>query len=60
MIVLVVVLEMAGQVVDTLGQDRDLDFGRPRIAFFAAMFLDQRVLALGGNRHEFFPSTSSQ
>ncbi len=35
MIVLRVGLEMLGQVVDALGQDRDLDLGRTRIALGA-------------------------
>ena len=53
MIVLLVVLEVLGQVADTLGEDRDLDFGRTRIAFGAGMILDERFLALLRNRHRF-------
>src|SRR5438552_2804212 len=55
MIVLGVALEMLGEVVDALGQDRDLHFRRPGVAFALRMFLDQRLLALRGNRHRFTP-----
>ena len=37
MIVLRVGLEMVGQRVDAAGEDRDLDLGRTRVAFGAAM-----------------------
>src|SRR5690606_30675409 len=40
-VVLLVVLEMAGQIIDTLGQDRDLDFRRAGVAFLRGVFLDQ-------------------
>src|SRR6202007_2831042 len=53
MIVLLVVLEMLGQVADALGEDRDLNFGGTRIAFGAGMILDERFLALLRNRHRF-------
>src|SRR6185312_10648076 len=51
MIVLGVALEMLGKVVDALGQNRDLDFGRAGVALATCMFLDERLLALRGNRH---------
>ena len=38
--VLVVGAEMLGQVLDALGQNGDLDFGRAGIAFFGAIRLD--------------------
>ena len=44
MVVLRVALEMLGQIVDALRQDRDLDFGRTGVALVAGMFLDQRSL----------------
>src|SRR3569833_1600230 len=52
-IVLRVSLEMLGQRLDAVGQDRDLNLGAAGVAFGAGMFLDQRILALGGNRHSF-------
>ncbi|EGE57190.1 hypothetical protein RHECNPAF_470080 [Rhizobium etli CNPAF512] len=51
MVILLVVLEVFGQVVDALGQDRDLDFRRTGIAFGGCVFLDQRSLALSSDRH---------
>src|SRR5579884_1438326 len=54
-IVLRMALEMLGQVVDALREDRDLDLGRTGVALALGMFLDQRLLALGGNRHLFTP-----
>ena len=41
MVILGVRLKMFGQVDDPLGQNGDLDFGRPGIAFNAAIFLDE-------------------
>src|SRR3546814_17949419 len=55
-IILRVGLEMPGQRVDAVGQDRDLHFRRTGVALFAGMFLDAFGLALGGNRHGLFPS----
>src|SRR3546814_3309603 len=49
--VLLVRLQMSGQVPDTLGQDGDLHLGRPGVASLAAVFLDEFLLALGRNRH---------
>jgi hypothetical protein len=48
-------LEVLGEVEDAFGEDRDLDFRRPSVALALRMFLDQRLLALGGNRHRFTP-----
>jgi hypothetical protein len=50
MVVLGVAFEMLGQRLDAAGQDRDLDFRRTGVALFAGMFLDNLLLALGGNR----------
>ena len=44
MVVLGVGLEVLGQVVDALGQDRDLHLGGAGIAGFLRIFLDERVL----------------
>src|SRR3954449_7373316 len=49
MVVLGVGLEVLGEVLDAFGQDRDLDFRRPSVAFALRMFLDERFLALCGN-----------
>eukprot|EP00456_Euglypha_rotunda_P032450 TRINITY_DN2514_c0_g1_i11.p1 TRINITY_DN2514_c0_g1~~TRINITY_DN2514_c0_g1_i11.p1 ORF type:complete len:114 (+),score=25.46 TRINITY_DN2514_c0_g1_i11:85-426(+) len=54
MIVLVVTLEMLGQVGDAFRQDRDLDFRRTGVTLNAGMFLDKRFLALGSDRHLVF------
>src|SRR5690348_11076201 len=51
MIVLRVGLEMLGEIVDSFGQDRDLDLGRTRVPLAASMILDERLFALRGNRH---------
>ena len=55
MIILRVGLEMAGQRVDAIGDDRDLDFGGPRVAVAAAMLLDQFLLTLCSDRHHVTP-----
>ena len=47
MVVLVVGLEVFGQVLDTLGEDRDLHFGTARVAFGLGVVLDNLLLALG-------------
>src|SRR5690606_19138785 len=57
-VVLVVVLEMLGQVADTLGEDRDLDFGGPRVALALGVVLDDFLFLLGGNRHSFHSAVS--
>ena len=43
--------EMFGQVADPFRQDRDLHLGRTGFARFDGIFGDQRLLALGSNRH---------
>src|ERR1700733_1192803 len=54
MIVLDVSLEVAGQVGDALGENRNLDFGRPGVADFQTVLIDERRLALSGDRHRLF------
>src|SRR4051794_30191477 len=49
--VLLVGLEVFGQVADALGQDGDLDFRRTGIALTGLVFLDDFLLAFGSNRH---------
>src|SRR5688572_7836581 len=51
MVVLAVRLEVFGQVVDALGEDRNLHFGRSGIAGFGGVGLDDLRLAFSGNRH---------
>src|SRR5690242_1691385 len=53
MVVLRMGLEMLGEILDPLGEDRDLDFRGAGVALGATMFLDERVLALLRNRHVF-------
>ena len=43
-VVLGVPLEVLGQVLDPLRQDRDLDLGRPGVVLAAAMVLDDLLL----------------
>src|SRR5579871_358263 len=52
-VVLDVALEVFGQVVDPLRQERDLDFGRTGIAGRLRVSLDQFRLACGRNRHRY-------
>src|SRR6478736_6562147 len=51
MVVLVVLLEVLGQVADALGEDRDLDFGGAGIALRLGVAGNDFLLLLGGNRH---------
>src|SRR5262245_48859760 len=51
MMILHVLLEMIREAVDALGQERDLDLGRPRVALVSAKLLDQTLLAFDGKRH---------
>src|SRR5690348_6061324 len=56
------ILGMAGQVIGqvlyALAQDRDLHFGRSRIALLAGVFLDELLLALKRDRHRVSPNGS--
>src|SRR4051794_12257553 len=54
-IVLGVRLEMRGEVVDPLGEDRDLHLRRTGIALALGIVLDDFLLALGGHRHRQTP-----
>lgn len=51
MVVFFVGLEVVGQIVDPLGEDRNLYFRRARIAFFNGEFLDELLLSFSSNRH---------
>src|SRR5579871_5094667 len=50
-VVLLVRLEVLGEVVDPLGQDRNLDLGRAGVVRFGGILLDERTLALRRDRH---------
>src|SRR5688572_4958414 len=54
MVVLRVALEVLGQVVDALREDRHLDFRRSGVARTTTVFLDERILALCSNRHRLY------
>ena len=45
------VLEVLGEAVDALGQERDLDLGRAGVAFVHPELLDQALLPVDGKRH---------
>src|ERR1700733_4507093 len=51
MVVLDVSFEVAGQVGDALGENRNLNFGRPSVADLRAILINERRLALGCDRH---------
>src|SRR5664279_3747567 len=51
MVILAVELEVLGQVVDALRQDRDLNFRRAGIVGFGGIFFDERRFTLRRNRH---------
>src|SRR3569623_648196 len=51
MVILGVGLEVLGQVVDACAEDRNLDFGRAGIVRLGGIFLNERSLALGRDRH---------
>ena len=51
MVVLLVALEVFGQIVDPLGEDRNLDFRLTGVAFNGCVFLDEFGLALCSDRH---------
>src|SRR5690606_19706813 len=55
MIILLVALEVLGQVLDTLRKDRDLDFRRTGITRGRGEFSHKFLLAFSGNRHRAFP-----
>src|SRR5438045_2074862 len=43
--------QMVGQIADPLGQDRYLNLGRSGVALLDGIVADERLLALGSNRH---------
>src|SRR5919198_99991 len=47
-VVLHVRLEVLGEPVDALGQERDLDLGRPGVALVSLELRDQALLAVDG------------
>src|SRR5690606_23531676 len=51
MIVILVALEVFGEVGDTLGKNGNLYFRRTGVAFLGGVFLDKCLLALSSNRH---------
>ena len=51
MVILHVALEVLGEIGDALGEDRHLDLRRAGIGRAGGIFLDQRLLAFGSNRH---------
>src|SRR5439155_22946514 len=53
--VLRVGLEVLGEAVDPLGDERDLDLGRTRVALVRLELLDQALLAVDGKRHGRLP-----
>src|SRR5690606_14453025 len=55
MVILAVVLEVLGEVVDALGEDRDLHLGRTGVALLGGIFGNERGLALGSDRHRLGP-----
>src|SRR5689334_20549739 len=59
-VVLLVRLEVLGEVVEALGQERDLDLGRPGVAVVGRVLLDDVLLQIGREAHVasfFAPST---
>src|SRR5262245_28049680 len=50
-VVVLVGLEVVGQPVDALGQERDLNFGRARVAVVCLELLDETLLLLQGQPH---------
>src|SRR5256885_14575778 len=51
MMILRVLLEVVGQAVDALGQERDLHLGRTGVAVVGAELLDQTFLLVDSKRH---------
>ena len=51
MVVLLVGLEVIGQSVDALGEERHLDLGRPGVALLGCVFPDYFLLSLYAQRH---------
>src|SRR2546429_8775637 len=60
MVIFRVGLEVVGQPVDPLGQERDLDLGRPGVPLMRLELLDQVLLAVDSQRHSGPPIATSQ
>src|SRR6266481_9265951 len=60
MVILRVGLEVLGQPVDPLGQERNLDLGRPGVPLMRLELLDQALLAVDSQRHSGPPIATSQ
>ena len=52
MMILLVDLEMLGEFIDALGEERNLNLRRPCIRRVRAIGLDQSILALRGNQRD--------
>ena len=59
-VILRVGLEMLGQSVDALGEERDLHLGRSCVALVRLELLDQALLAVDSQRRRGPPIASSQ
>src|SRR6266849_565164 len=59
-VVLRVLLDMVRQAVDPLGEERDLYFGRARVALVGTKLLDQILLPFDGKRHRRPPIATPQ
>src|SRR6266478_9604187 len=54
--VLLVGRQVAGEIANPLAQDGHLDLGRPGVALLRAVFGNERLFALGSDRHRSVPS----
>src|SRR6516225_196733 len=54
--VLLMAPQMIGEIADALAQDRHLDLRRPGVTLFGGVLDDERMLALGSDRHRSTPS----
>src|SRR5918911_1531807 len=59
-VVLLVGLEVLGEIDDALGQNGDLHLGRTRVARLGAVFRNERLLAFCRNRHRYTRLSGSQ
>jgi len=53
--VLLMAPQVIGEITDALAQDRHLDLRRSGVALLGGILDDERLLALGGDRHRFNP-----
>ena len=56
MVIFRVGLEVFGEVADSLGEERDLNLGRPRFAVVGLELGDELGLLLGMKRHDYLDS----